>query len=152
MIRLLTRRLLDRLELEAHYEFDLRKKVRVPMRNGAELVTDDIVSVEPMGTPEMPAEMKGIDAIQQKNQWWTENHEVHDASVAGPWPHGEEKFAVRFTYDVNGLLEVEAVVEKTLTLHCPTSWTDDEATEMLLDAALDRDGSDWVPAVLDRVG
>ena len=43
---------------------------------------------------------KGLDAVRAKNEWWTENHEIHEASVEGPWPHGEDKFAVRFNYDV----------------------------------------------------
>jgi len=43
---------------------------------------------------------KGIEAVRQKNQWWGENHEIHSAEVAGPWPHGDDKFAVQFKYDV----------------------------------------------------
>jgi hypothetical protein len=47
----------------------------------------------------MPAEMKGIDAIRGKNQWWMENHEVHSANVNGPFV-GEDQFAVEFDFDV----------------------------------------------------
>lgn len=43
---------------------------------------------------------EGIEGVRGKNQWWSENHEIHDASVEGPWPHGEDKFAVRFSYDI----------------------------------------------------
>lgn len=60
---------------------------------------DDIVSVEVMGTPEMPAEMSGIDAIRGKNQWWAENHEVHSGEVAGPFPHGDQ-FILFMRYDI----------------------------------------------------
>ncbi|NNM32368.1 MAG: nuclear transport factor 2 family protein [Gemmatimonadetes bacterium] len=59
----------------------------------------DIVSVEPVGSPEMPAEMNGIDAIRGKNQWWVENHEVHNAVVEGPYL-GENGFTAYFNYDV----------------------------------------------------
>lgn len=59
----------------------------------------DIVSVEAIGGPEMPAEMRGIDAIRGKNQWWFENHEIHDAAVEGPFPHND-RFAVKYHYDV----------------------------------------------------
>lgn len=59
----------------------------------------DIVSVEAMSTPEMPAEMRGIEAVRGKNQWWLDNHEIHSASAEGPYPHGE-KFAVKYAYDV----------------------------------------------------
>ena len=63
------------------------------------LYSPDIVSVEAASMPNMPAEMKGIDAIKGKNKWWIENHEVHSASCDGPFPHGD-RFIVRFNYDV----------------------------------------------------
>jgi ketosteroid isomerase-like protein len=60
----------------------------------------DIVSTEAMaGTDDMPQTMKGIDAIRGKNQWWMENHEVHEGKVTGPFPHGE-RFIVFMHYDV----------------------------------------------------
>ncbi len=58
-----------------------------------------IVSVESMGNEEMPAEMKGIDAIRQKNKWWMENNEVHSAQADGPFVR-DDKFAVHWDYDV----------------------------------------------------
>ena len=65
-----------------------------------ELYGDNIESVEAVAPPEGERVAKGIDAIRGKNQWWGENHEIHSASVEGPWPHGNEKFAVHFSYDV----------------------------------------------------
>jgi ketosteroid isomerase-like protein len=62
------------------------------------LYSPDIVSVESMGSEQMPREMKGIDAIRQKNQWWIENNEVHSTEVDGPFV-GEGKFAVRYGFD-----------------------------------------------------
>jgi ketosteroid isomerase-like protein len=59
---------------------------------------DDIVSVESASGPDMPAEMKGIEAIKGKNQWWFENHEVHSAEANGPYV-GENQFAVEFNFD-----------------------------------------------------
>ena len=56
---------------------------------------DDIVSVESASSPDMPAEMKGIEAIRGKNAWWLENHDVHSAEVNGPYV-GEDQFAVEF--------------------------------------------------------
>jgi hypothetical protein len=58
----------------------------------------NIVSVESMGNETMPAEMKGIDAINQKNEWWVANNEIHSAEVNGPLL-GENQFAVQYTYD-----------------------------------------------------
>ena len=60
---------------------------------------DDIVSVESASGPDMPAEMKGIEAIRGKNAWWLENHDVHSAEANGPYV-GEDQFAVEFIYDV----------------------------------------------------
>ncbi len=63
------------------------------------LYSPDIVSIEVMGSPDMPARMEGMDAIKGKNDWWEKNHEVHSAQVDGPWPHGD-RFIVRFKYDI----------------------------------------------------
>ena len=65
-----------------------------------ELYAEDVVSIEAADPPEGERESKGIDAIRGKNQWWSENHEVHGASVKGPFPHGDDRFAVLFNYDV----------------------------------------------------
>jgi ketosteroid isomerase-like protein len=63
------------------------------------MYSPDIVSVEAMGGPQMPAEMKGIDAVKGKATWWEANHEVHSAAVDGPYPHGD-RFIATFKYDV----------------------------------------------------
>ena len=52
-----------------------------------------------MGSPEMPAEMKGLDTIRKKNEWWFANNELHGGEVKGPFPNGD-RFAVIFNYDV----------------------------------------------------
>lgn len=65
-----------------------------------ELYAADIVSVEAVDPPEGPREMRGIDAIRGKNEWWRDNHEVHDGDVTGPFPHGDDRFCVHFKYDV----------------------------------------------------
>ena len=63
------------------------------------LYSPDIVSVESMGNEAMPREMKGIDAIRGKNQWWYENNVTHSATVDGPFV-GDDKFAVYYNFDV----------------------------------------------------
>tara|TARA_R110002111_G_scaffold171864_2_gene237453 strand:+ start:1454 stop:1855 length:402 start_codon:yes stop_codon:yes gene_type:complete len=65
------------------------------------LYADDIVSIEAMDCPEtdMPQTMKGKDAILGKNQWWSENHEVHSGEAVGPFPHGD-RFILFFNYDI----------------------------------------------------
>ena len=61
---------------------------------------EDIESVEAAPPPGGERVAKGIDAVRGKNQWWAENHEIHSAQVNGPYPHGDDRFAVRFEYDI----------------------------------------------------
>ncbi|HUP21516.1 MAG TPA: nuclear transport factor 2 family protein [Thermoanaerobaculia bacterium] len=65
------------------------------------LYARNVVSIEAMGTPEMPAKTEGIAAIRGKNQWWLDNHEVHSASVEGPFvgPR-KDQFAALFSIDI----------------------------------------------------
>jgi hypothetical protein len=64
-----------------------------------ELYADDVTSIEAMDDGTTPREMKGKDAVRGKNEWWIGNHEIHSASVQGPYPH-DERFAVLFSFDV----------------------------------------------------
>jgi ketosteroid isomerase-like protein len=63
-----------------------------------QLYSPKIVSVEPMGDENMPAEMTGLEAVKGKNKWWFDNNEVHSREVNGPFV-GEGQFAVQYTYD-----------------------------------------------------
>lgn len=64
------------------------------------LFADNVVSVEPYAWwPGAPQEAKGIAALKGKSEWWLANHEIHSASVTGPWPHGD-RFVVGFQYDL----------------------------------------------------
>ena len=63
------------------------------------LYADSAVSVEAMAMPGAQQESKGLAAIKAKGDWWRDNHEIHSASVTGPWPHGN-RFVVGFQYDV----------------------------------------------------
>jgi ketosteroid isomerase-like protein len=64
-----------------------------------QLYAQDVVSVEVADHPGMPARQQGIDAIRKKNEWWIDNHTIHNAQVSGPFPHGD-RFVVHFKYDV----------------------------------------------------
>lgn len=64
------------------------------------LYSPDIVSIESMGNEQMPREMRGLDAIRGKNEWWRENNEVHSSRVEGPFVGDDDKFAVYYNYDV----------------------------------------------------
>ncbi len=63
------------------------------------LFAKDVISVEAVAMPGMQQEAKGMAAVKAKGEWWIANHEVHSASVTGPWPHGD-RFVVGFQYDV----------------------------------------------------
>ena len=60
----------------------------------------EIVSVESMGNEQMPATMKGLDAIMEKNKWWTENNTVNSAVIEGPFLADGDKFAVHYNFDL----------------------------------------------------
>ena len=65
----------------------------------ATLFAADAVSVEAIAMAGTQQEAKGLAAIKAKGDWWRANHDVHSASVTGPWPHGN-RFVVGFQYDV----------------------------------------------------
>ena len=58
---------------------------------------DNIVSYEAMEGP--MAVCEGKEAVKQKSDWWAANHEVHSATVEGPFVNGDQ-FALRFKYDI----------------------------------------------------
>ena len=63
------------------------------------LFADTVISVEAGMPPGMEREAKGLAAVTAKGEWWRANHEIHSATVTGPWPH-DDKFVVGFRYDV----------------------------------------------------
>ncbi len=63
------------------------------------LYAPDAISVEAADMGQ-GRETKGIEGILGKHAWWDANAEVHDASVTGPFLHGDDRFAVIFRMDV----------------------------------------------------
>jgi hypothetical protein len=64
-----------------------------------ELYAKEIVSVEAHEMENMPAEMRGIDQVRGKTDWWEKNMEVHSAKLSGPFV-ARDKFVVQFDIDV----------------------------------------------------
>lgn len=64
-----------------------------------DLYAKDIVSVEAGEMENMPAEMRGIDQVRGKTDWWEKNMEVHSAKVSGPFV-ARDTFVVQFDIDV----------------------------------------------------
>ena len=58
---------------------------------------DNIVSYEAQEGPMAVCEGKA--AVKQKGDWWRANHEVHNATVEGPYINGDQ-FALRFKMDL----------------------------------------------------
>jgi hypothetical protein len=63
------------------------------------LYAKDIVSVEAHEMGSMPAEMRGIDQVRGKTEWWEKNMQVHSSKVAGPFV-ARDSFVVQFDVDV----------------------------------------------------
>jgi hypothetical protein len=63
-----------------------------------ELYAKDIVSVEAHEMENMPAEMRGIDQVRGKTDWWEKNMEVHSAKIGGPFV-ARDTFVVQFDID-----------------------------------------------------
>lgn len=63
------------------------------------LYADDVVSVEAAPAPGFDQVVEGKQAVLAKARFWTENSEVHSAEVVGPFPHGDDQFAVIFRLD-----------------------------------------------------
>lgn len=63
-----------------------------------QLYSKDIISIEPQSSADVPAEMKGIEAVRGKNNWFEEHFQVNKVEVQGPFPHGDQ-FTVYFKYD-----------------------------------------------------
>lgn len=61
----------------------------------------DCVSAEAMAMPGQDSnEVKGVDAILAKHDWWESANEVHSATAEGPFAHGSDRFNVIYEMDV----------------------------------------------------
>ena len=63
------------------------------------LYANDIVSVEARTMDGSSPEMRGIDAVRGKTDWWTQNMEVHTVKVSGPFV-AHDRFVVQYDIDV----------------------------------------------------
>jgi len=63
------------------------------------LFSPDAVSVEAGAPPGQSPEARGLAAIRAKGASWGAEHEIHAATVDGPWPNGD-RFIVRMAFDL----------------------------------------------------
>jgi hypothetical protein len=68
------------------------------------LYAENVESIEAMDPPMGERVTRGIAAVREKNIKWGEANTVHSATTEGPYPHGDDRFAVRFSYDVTNNL------------------------------------------------
>lgn len=64
------------------------------------LYAPNIVSIEAADMGGQGRATEGLAGVLGKGTWWVANHEVHSASVEGPFPHGDDRFALILDYDV----------------------------------------------------
>lgn len=48
--------------------------------------------------------MSGKETVMRKTKWWGKNHDFHSAEVTGPFPRGDDRFAVLFNCDITNKL------------------------------------------------
>ena len=66
-----------------------------------EMYAADCVSAEAAAMPGQDSnEVKGVDAILGKHDWWESANEVHSSSAEGPFVHGEDRFCVIYDMDI----------------------------------------------------
>src|SRR5918996_5845335 len=66
-----------------------------------ELYDPQAVSIEATSMPGMESrELRGVEAIKGKHEWWGNAMELHEQKIEGPYMHGDDRFAVIFGFDV----------------------------------------------------
>ena len=72
-------------------------------RRGIEAVSrfyaNDVISNEAPGTA-VELRSEGKASVLAKNQWWYENHEIHELTARGPFSGANDQFAILFEIDV----------------------------------------------------
>ena len=59
-----------------------------------DLYSPSITSIEADGNT-----AEGMAGIEAKNEWWSSTFETHASEAVGPFPHGDDLFAVVFKHD-----------------------------------------------------
>jgi ketosteroid isomerase-like protein len=66
-----------------------------------ELYADDVESAEAGSpSPDKPRVIHGKQAVLGKTDWWYASTITHSSDIRGPFPHGDDSFAVIFKMDV----------------------------------------------------
>lgn len=68
---------------------------------------DDVVSVEASTMDGSPREVTGLDAIKEKHKFWYDTFETLGMELRGPFMHGDDQFAVYFSFKVKNKMSGE---------------------------------------------
>jgi len=60
----------------------------------------NVVSTEAAEMNGMPRVVRGLAGVRAKNEAWVKDTTVHSSDIRGPFPHGEDQFAVFSKYEV----------------------------------------------------
>jgi len=60
----------------------------------------NVISTEAEEMGGMPREVRGQAAVRAKNEAWVNGTQIHSSEIRGPFPHGEDQFAVFSRYEV----------------------------------------------------
>ncbi|MEM1424749.1 MAG: nuclear transport factor 2 family protein [Planctomycetota bacterium] len=66
-----------------------------------ELYHRDVVSVEAVSAPGEARETRGHANVRAKTEWWLDAHELHSDTIEGPFPHGDDRFALVTTCEMS---------------------------------------------------
>jgi hypothetical protein len=64
------------------------------------LYAEDVESIEAAQPQVGERVTRGIANVRAKNAAWSEQNEIHKAETEGPFPHGDDRFAVIFRYEI----------------------------------------------------
>jgi hypothetical protein len=78
------------------------------------LYAKDILSIEAAPMPDR--EVRGLDKCIEKSKAWVQAHEIHGATVEGPFPHGD-KFALILSYDITRRAENKRIAMKEVAVY-----------------------------------
>jgi SnoaL-like domain len=80
------------------------------------LYAKDIVSVEAGAPPGKSPRTDGVAACLEKSKQFRAMHEIHGATIDGPFPHGD-RFAVIFDYDLTRRPDNQRIHMKEVALY-----------------------------------
>lgn len=84
--------------------------------NLGKLYAEDAVSVEAQDQGG-GREVRGLDGIRGKHEWWSQTFDVEEQNVEGPFPHGEDRFAVIFEITARNKETGESIPMKEVAVY-----------------------------------